>query len=238
MRFYLLAALWLFSLRLYAQEASLPPAEVVITNPTAARSMFVSLNLSLSTRKATEDNQLIIYYVDQDKRSYRINTQVGYFFKNDLAAGISMGYTQTSEDNISLDPDGLQLRNRIFSNGYGISPFLRNYISLDKGKRFFLVNETQLLFVFSNRIKETLDTQDLLTRTFTRTQEYGIGMRPGIVVMVQKNFAFETTVGAMGLTFESSRVTQTDKPQGTVFSSDLNLKIDILQINLGFAYYF
>jgi len=55
---------------------------------------------------------------------------------------------------------------------------------------------------------------------------------------VVKNFAVEATVNLAGVGFTVSGIKQTDAPDVYVRSADLDLKIDLLQLNLGFISYF
>ena len=66
----------------------------------------------------------------------------------------------------------------------------------------------------------------------------GLGIRPGLLVFVLKNSAMEASVNIAGIGFSVSEIKETDKPDAIVKSADLDLKIDLLQLNLGFITYF
>jgi hypothetical protein len=96
---------------------------------------------------------------------------------------------------------------------------------------------TELQIGFGNTIKESV-TDNVLTRNYTTTQYYGLAMRPGMLVFIYKNFGFEVNVGAFGLGKRIEETEITNQPNAKVITNDLDLKINVLNLSLGFAGYF
>ena len=63
-------------------------------------------------------------------------------------------------------------------------------------------------------------------------------MRPGLLAFIVENFGFEVNVGAFGLSSSVEKIKTTDQPDTRVVSNDLDLKISLLQLSLGFCVYF
>jgi hypothetical protein len=81
-------------------------------------------------------------------------------------------------------------------------------------------------------------TDNVLTRTYTSSTYYGLAMRPGILAFIHKNFGFEVNVGAFGLSSSREKSTTTNQPDTRVKTNDLDLKINLLSLSLGFTGYF
>jgi hypothetical protein len=63
-------------------------------------------------------------------------------------------------------------------------------------------------------------------------------MRPGLLAFIVNNFGFEMNVGAFGLSSSKEKIKTTNQPDGEVKTNDLSLRIDVLQLSLGFSLYF
>jgi hypothetical protein len=62
-------------------------------------------------------------------------------------------------------------------------------------------------------------------------------MRPGMLVFVHKQFGFQVNVGAFGLSSSVKRGSSSGRPDSKVVTNDLNLRINLLQLALGFTAY-
>ncbi|WP_316816613.1 hypothetical protein [Pedobacter nyackensis] len=198
---------------------------------------FSILTFSLSSRNAVNDNNILVNYIDQKKNSWDIRADGGYIIKKDLGVGLGLSYGESKDNNIIKKSDGGLTFNKSFSNDYGIRPYIKNFIPLDNKNRFYIINQTELQFLFDHLVKEST-TDDILTRTYTTRNTYGIGLRPGLIIFIVKNFAFETTVDIFGVkrTVERSRIS--DMPDSKVATTDLNFKINVLKVAFGFSTYF
>jgi len=66
----------------------------------------------------------------------------------------------------------------------------------------------------------------------------GLGVRPGLLAFVLKNFAVETSVNVAGAKFTVTEINSTNAPDTKVQSGSLDVKFDLLQLYLGFIGYF
>lgn len=198
---------------------------------------FSILTFSLSSRNAVNDNGFLINYVDQKKNSWDIRADAGYIFKKNLGAGLGLSYGQAKDNNTVKRSDGNLAFNRSYSTDYGVRPYIKNFIPLDRKNRFYIINQTELQLVFDRTVKEnTVD--EILTRTYSSKDTYGIGLRPGLMIFIVKNFAFETTVDIFGV----KRTVETNKtsglPDSRVSTTDLDFKVNVLRLAFGFSTYF
>lgn len=198
---------------------------------------FTSLTFSLSGRDGENDSQLLAYYVEQKKNSMQIRLDPGYMFKDNLAVGMGFLYGYNKDNNVVKASDGTLTENKNLQREFAIRPYIKNFIPLGKSNRFYVVIPTELQFGYGSKLKESV-TNEVLKRTYSNTFYYGLEMRPGVLAFIVENFGFEVNVGAFGLSSSIEKVKATDQPDGQVKNNDLSLKINLLQLSLGFAVYF
>jgi hypothetical protein len=146
-------------------------------------------------------------------------------------------YGRNQENNIAVSSDGIKTYNDIAGSRMAFRPFIKNFIPLGKSDRFYVVIPTELQIGYGSSVKEST-TDGVLTRSFTESNFYGIAMRPGMLAFIYKNFGFEVNVGAFGFSTRTDRTTVSGGPDGRVNTNDLDLKINILNLSLGFSGYF
>ncbi|MBB2147915.1 hypothetical protein [Pedobacter gandavensis] len=198
---------------------------------------FNILTFSLSNRNAVNDNNIFVNYLDQKKTSWTVRADGGYIIKKNLGVGLGLSYGQSKDNNLIKGADGNLTSNKSFSNNYGVRPFIKNFIPLDRKNRFYIVNQTEIQLLFDRSIKEKV-VDEILTRTYTSKDTYGVGLRPGLMIFIVKNFAFETTVDIFGINTSIERGRSTGMPDSRVTTTDMNFKINILKIGFGFSTYF
>jgi hypothetical protein len=199
--------------------------------------IFGNATVSLGNRNAENENQLFVYNVRQKKNEAEIRFDGGYMIQKNLGIGMGILYGNKQEDNVQQASDGTLTANQIANRYYAFRPFVKNFIPLGNNNRFFIVVPTELQIGFGNQVKEST-TNSILTRTYTQSQFYGLAMRPGLLAFIHKNFGFEVNVGAFGLSTSVDKISTTNQPDGRVVKNDLDLKINILNLSLGFAAYF
>jgi hypothetical protein len=198
---------------------------------------FAGGTISLGSRKAENENQLFVYNVNQKKQTAEVRVDGGYLIRENVGIGLGALYGRTKEINTQKASDGTLTDNNIAESYYAFRPFVKNFIPLGKSHRFYVVIPTELQIGFGSTVKEAT-TNAVLTRTYTKSNYYGIAMRPGLLIFMYKNFGFEVNVGALGLNSRIDKGTVTGQPDSKVVTHDLDLKINILNLSLGFSGYF
>jgi hypothetical protein len=198
---------------------------------------FASATLSLGDKKAENDNQLFQYIIKQKKNNFEVRVETGYMINDHLGTGLGFLYGNANETNILKASDGTITENKIAEKYFAFRPFVKNFIPLGKSHRFYVVIPTELQIGHGNKVQEST-TDNVLTRTFTTSNYYGIAMRPGLLAFIYKNFGCEVNVGALGLNARYDKTKQTNLPDSKVETHDLDLKINILNLSLGFSLYF
>jgi hypothetical protein len=205
--------------------------------PMVKGTWFAGGTLSTGSREADNESQLFAFVVNQRKRDFEVSLDGGYLFKDKLAAGLGLLYGRTKEELTTKSSDGILTDKRVAGDYFAFRPFIKNFLPLGKSNQFFVVIPTELQIGFGNKVTESV-TDLVLTRTYTSSNYYGIAMRPGILAFIHRNFGCQVSVGAFGLSSSVEKSTTTNQPDSRVKTQDLDLKINILSLSLGFTGYF
>lgn len=199
---------------------------------------YTSLTFSLNSRNAENEDQLFRQVLDQDRYTYRIVGNGGYAIKDNFTLGLSLGYGESKEEITYTDENDAELDSKRLQRGLSITPNMRNYIPLGKGKLQILV-QTELGFTFGESLQRiySIDNVDKIESNFF---EFDVGVSPGVALFFNKNWAFETRVNVAGFsTRVEELVTNNDEAnRQRISETKIDLKLNLLELNLGVAYYF
>lgn len=200
--------------------------------------IMVGGTLGLDLKDAENENQLLRKAALESKDVFTLRIDGAYAIKHDVFAGIGFLWGNTNREGDYIDPNTGDISNiRYHSSSYSFRPFVKNHLPLDRNRRFNIVIQTELGFSLEQSIEETT-TGDIVTRQLSTTQKYGVGLRPGLLAFLVRNFGVEASVNLAGIGYSIQKSTQTGQPDSWVNTADLSLKIDLLQLNLGFVTYF
>ena len=193
--------------------------------------------LGLNLRNTGNQDQLIRKVDVEDLVDFTVRLNGAYAIKDEVFIGLGLEYGQTSRkgDYINTD-DGSLSEVQFFQTSFSFRPFVKNHLPLDRIGRFNLINQTELIVELDQSITETT-TDRVVTRQISNSQVYGLGLRPGIMVFIVKNFAVEASVNLAGVNFSNSTIKRTDAPDEVVRKASIDFKIDLLKLNLGFLIY-
>jgi hypothetical protein len=199
---------------------------------------YSSLTFSLDSRIAENEDQLIRQVVDQNRFDYRIIGNGGYAIKDNMTLGLLAGYGRAREEITFIDENGENVTSNRLQQGLSLAPNMRNYIPIGKGQLQILI-QTELNVTFGESLQRTfrIDDIDKIEGNFIDIE---LGVSPGLVLFFDRHWAFETTVGIAGFSTRiENEVTNGDQEnRQRVVESGVDLRINLLQLNLGVAYYF
>jgi len=194
--------------------------------------------LGLDLKDIENQDQLVRFANSEYSDDFNLRLDGAYALKDDFFVGMGFLWGVTNREGQYEDTNTGDISDvQYYGTTYSIRPFIKNHLPLTPNKRFNLVVQTELRFSLNQFIQETDLNQDL-TRSLSREWGLGIGVRPGLLAFVMNNFAVEATVNVAGIGFDVREVQETGKPDLNVSRANLDLKIDILQLNLGFITYF
>lgn len=188
----------------------------------------------------TDDIQVlsILKNVDFGGKQYSIKPSVSYFFNHNQSIGMRLNYTRGEANlhNLALDIDddlNFELKDvSYYSHSYDVGVVYRNYVGLDKHKRFSVFNEVALDFGSgSSRFKRYYN--DVLRDTRTNSMGLSLNFSPGLCVFVQDNIAFNVSFGVFGIKVNKEKQKTNGVEEGSRVSSGANFKFNIFNINFG-----
>lgn len=205
--------------------------------------------LSAKSNSLSDIDLLVVDVEKFDQRAFNLRLEGSYFFKENISVGLGL---QFGEDKADLVADLLNnsykrdIRN--FSRTYGVLGFIKNHIPVSSSNVFYVTNQTELFYGYKSGPSETY-ISDILERKYADKHSMGVSIRPGILVFLTDNFAFDLNMGILGFSHSVENVdyqyppnnlpTENDrKEESKNKSTNLNLKFDLLKIGFGFSYYF
>lgn len=236
----LLTAFFLSATMSFGQQngdiTTLKKAKPIFTTNLNKGDYFVGGTISLSTQE-TNNRDVLIYNIDNENSAdFSVRFDGGYAIKDNVFVGFGVQYGETKRKGNYVDSDNSSSYKRFYSNTMSYRPFIKNYVPLSESRRFNLITQTELSFGITQSIRQTEKDNDII-RTFSKQFDFGVSIRPGLLVFVVDNFAIETTVNVGGIKYSYLKQTTTLQPNTVVKKGSIDLKIDILQINLGFFVY-
>jgi hypothetical protein len=179
--------------------------------------------LGLNLKAAENENQLLQTALTENRDKFNLRIDGAYALKDKLFVGMGFLWGVTNREGDYENSDGEISNIKLHSTSYSLRPFIKNHLPLGPSKRFNLVVQTELGFVIDQSIEETT-TGDIVTRKLTDEWGFGLGVRPGLLAFVMKNFAVEATVNVAGIGFRVTDIKQTDEPDVSVRSARTGLK--------------
>ncbi|MDX2133459.1 MAG: hypothetical protein SFV52_01655 [Saprospiraceae bacterium] len=198
---------------------------------------FTGFTGSASTRLSENEDVLLFKIVDQEKRAFNILLSGGYMIKKRLGVGMALQYDYLRNNQTNEDSDGILSVVRQAGSGFSGRGFIKSFIPVTPSGRINLYYDIGITIGRDRLLSESL-TENVLTRTYTTTNSFSLGMNPGINVLVVKGFAVELGVFAAGLSNSTKTIYVNDVKSSEVKRSDLDLKLNILALTIGFFYYF
>lgn len=191
----------------------------------------------------TEDDALNILIGDvYEAYGYTFTVEAfgGYFIRDAMALGLRAGYSRTWFDidfSILEDLMDVKERRKYVSNGFFVQPLLKNYLKVLDSRIFYLFNETSVSVEYSYGISQTDDGEDM-KKTRNRGWSIKAGINPGICVMVLNRFAFETSVGLLGLSSSIIDVEENDETNSRFVYNIVNFTINLLALDFSLVTFF
>lgn len=235
---FLMAVLWIMPLRVSSQVNGDPESFKFdnLRNFTDKGSWMTGGTLSLHVKSSAGKSQLIRYVEEDINFDFAVNVYGAYAFADHNFAGLSLLYGQSSREGTYENSDGQLYTEEFFGNQYSFRPFLKNLTPLDKRGRFNIITQIELW----NQIDQGI-TQTVINEEVTRKQSVKytglLGIRPGIGVFVIRNVTFETTLNVAGVKYTWEKISTTGLPDAVSNSGNIDLKIDLLQLNMGIFVY-
>ena len=198
--------------------------------------------ISYQEHDAENYNFLVLKNVEGLGYTFKVSPYVGYFFRNNMAAGVRFAYNRTYLDmdnfEVNLGEDlNINLKDLYWlEHKYEVGGFLRTYMPIGRSKIFGFFNELRLSYGYATE-KDSTGSGTEYDGTFERTHSLQIGMAPGLAAFITDFSAVEVSVGVMGYDFKWVNQKTNQIETGTRRTSSGNFKINLFSINIGMTFY-
>jgi len=208
----------------------------------AKKRIFGGATLSL-IQGTTDGDALNILIGDiYEGEGYTFTAEIfgGYFIRDAMALGMHTGYSRTWFDiEFSLLEDLMDHseHRKYVSNGFFVRPFLKNYLKVFDTRTIYFFNETSIGVEYSYGISQSDDGEDM-DKTRNRKWSIDVGLNPGLCIMVLNRFAFETSVGLLGLSTSIMEVEENGETHSEFMYNIVNFTINLLALDFSLVYFF
>lgn len=205
--------------------------------------------LSAKSNNLSDIDLLVVDVKNFNQRAFNVRLEGSYFYKENVSVGLGLQYGENKAELIANLLDNSYTRNiRNFNRSYGALGFIKNHIPISSNNVFYATNQTELYYGYKSGPSETY-IGEILERNYAVKHSIGVSIRPGILIFLTDDFAFDLNMGILGFSHSKEDVSYTypennppsesnRKENSTNKSTDLNLKFDLLKLGFGFSYYF
>ena len=197
--------------------------------------------VSYSEHDESNSNFLVIKDLEGNGYNFAISPYVGYFFRDNISAGVRFAYRRNYLDLGNVDANlgdiTISFKDLYYlEHKYETSGFLRTYIPIGKSKIFGLFNEARVTYGYGTG-KNSTGSGANYDGTYQKVQNLQIGFAPGLAAFITDWSAVEVSVGVMGFDFKWIDQTTNQVEQGSSRTSSGNFKINLFSINIGMTFY-
>jgi hypothetical protein len=200
--------------------------------------VFAGISGGANLRSA--DNETNLFggkILDQDKRGFNLLISGGYMILPDFAVGAAWRYDRNKSQRTSEDGDGIASFIQEAGTTITTSVYGKYFIPVTSNRRINLFNIAGVAWVNDRQLTENT-SKDILNRTYVLSNKLQLGINPGIQVFVMEGFATEVGVNIGGLSGGKKRSFVNGIESSAVNTFDVDLRINILSMNISFYYYF
>nr|BFF41522.1 hypothetical protein BACY1_33270 [Tenacibaculum mesophilum] len=133
--------------------------------------------------------------------------------------GLGYGYTESESGNTTNNQVNT-------TNHFRVFPYIKKYFPV--GKKLTISLQGEFRYSYSEYEKN-----DVLNSNGGHTNEYFIGVRPGITYFLNKNLALEANIGTLGY---NNATQKSGSPSKRTWSS-FNFNINSTDLMFGLSYY-
>jgi len=187
-------------------------------------------------------NYLVVKDINFEGYTFSVGPYLGYFFANNMAAGVRLSYYRNfinlGELDLNLGDDfNIGLKDLYYlQHNYETTAFMRSYLPLGDSKIFGLFGEVQLNYTYSEGRNST-GQGETYTGVYGSTNTMELGLAGGMAVFLTDYLAAEVMLNVGGFHFKWGEQNTNNIETGSKNSSGANFRINLFSIKFGVTYY-
>lgn len=187
-------------------------------------------------------NYLVVKDINFEGYTFSVGPYLGYFFANNMAAGVRLSYYRNfinlGELDLNLGDDfNIGLKDLYYlQHNYETTAFMRSYLPLGDSKIFGLFGEVQLNYTYSEGMNST-GQGETYTGVYGSTNTMELGLAGGMAVFLTDYLAAEVMLNVGGFHFKWGEQNTNNIETGSKNSSGANFRINLFSIKFGVTYY-
>lgn len=186
-------------------------------------------DISLWNNNDESENEFGTY----DSQSFHLSfsPNYGYAIKDNLVIGVGAGYSHSFSKSKNYDDDSSE-RN-YYNNEYSVFPYVKKYFPIGKKVAFSLRGE---LRYSHNHYKHEYSNSNLLNDSTNKSNEYFIGLRPGISLFVTKKILLKANLGSVGYSNIDGKNNIGEEEESEYTSKRFNFSLNSTQFTAGLTF--
>lgn len=176
--------------------------------------------------------------IDLSGKSYSVKPSVSWFFNHNQSVGMKIIYSHSEAGigsfGLDIDEDmSFKLHDIHYtSESYAVALSYRNYVGIDRRRRFAVFNEADISAKKGHSIfTRPHDGSPKTTRS--NISEVALNFSPGICIFMMDNVNFNLSFGVFGLKWRSERQQTNGIDDGQRVTSGANFRFNIFNLNFG-----
>ena len=217
--------------------------EVVPSSPFLKKGTWMTGGTARYSQHMNNDyNFLVINGINSTGYSVSAAPKMMYMFKDNMGAGLRVGYNRSMLDIASADlsvaeitmgaRDCYQLQQK-----FSADAFCRAYIPLAGAKRIAMFADLVLGGAFQHG-KIYNAGGDYVLGSYQQSYSLGLAVDPGIIAFLTDHLALELNVGVFGVSHSWSYQLHNQVENGTADSTSAGFMVNFLSMGVGLSYYF
>jgi hypothetical protein len=221
--------------RKQAEQASKPPPPTPLK-----RGNFYLGGTFGATYKGRNNDATLLGTVDDGARvDVSTSARFGRIFRdNNLGLGLELKYDHTTKKG-SLDSavTGTVQDTRSTEYDLAVGPAVRQFLSLDANRRFFIYYQAALLFGHTEKVSRSFSDNSSAVLS-ANGYSVSLDVQPGIMIAASKNFAIEAGLNLLGVEYKHYASSKDYGAKGRQDDFSFNADVNLLSLQFAFIGYF
>ena len=248
MKYLVIAVLTMISLQALAQRDSSEytkpsPYELISSyyddgfSPFKKRNGYLGLAFSLQDQSLINTQRLLDKVIDGGRFNYNIELSGGYFLGDYTQVGLTFSFAYDKFEGTTLR-EGDTIRVEDISKVFTAIPFIKPYFPVTKNERLSFYMQLGIGLGGGNGLTRETKKLDEINKTYSEQFVLNVGLTPGITFFAIENFAFEVGINVLGYELKRTETTINEVETAIETRHNVNLRLNLLSLNIGLAYYF